>query len=1249
MTTNKHTVWILAALATFSLPSLAGADGLATGLLFSSQRCGQVRSITDRRTADGLLKRARQAIEQGNLELADWYVKRAEALDVTYDSVFQRFVDTPEKVREAMEIMRRTGQAPPAPEVAGPNGGPTDSTATQRKVTKSPQEIAEAAKAAVMNAEAEAARNAKGQAARYLQNGRLALAEGDIKEAVAWYQKSLLIEATFEPNEYSTESLADALQQYGVDTASLLAAASARREQPDDAIDATGGLVDPATLRHDARQKTQTAADAKVPSNELLSRGKGIAEGSTQMPTASAYQETMRLLSEAQVALDRGELKVAETLAQQAQNLRLPDQSYEVGDPRPWMILMEISRRQERVQSYPQSELTTSIAPPPTPQGVPGVVIPSGYDPLSNPSRVTPAQATMPSPPMTAQQQAAPAYTYPPQPNGAMPNAAWPSSQPSPPADVPAQRTPVSPNWSPAPADTFTQPQPPPSRTPGPQMIANPTVQSGLSSSGLSSSGFPADNLSSSGAAPSALAPIVTSPQSSPNRQGTGGRSHSPEMNEPGTISTFGETVSAPAPDTATDPLDASEFELPTPSPLSPTPRDKNVTTIDDDDIVSQQKSPGETLFQEGELALSSQRRTVARELFREAWKYEKELSPETRQRLQDHLQSLAGNETPAPAAELVEPNVLSSVEKEEARKVISEMSKRQATISAMKDSDPMDAWEKLKELREFVASSKVDEKTRQRLLQRVDRTSADLENYISINRAKIENDERNKKIIAEIDRTREQRVRNQQRLAELVDQFNQLIDQQRFPEASVIAKQAAELDPLNPVVQSILWKSNVARQVASNLKRTQQFESNALQMLDDVADSAVPMEGDIMFPDVRYWDELTKSRRELMAEKKRQFSDVELEIQQALKKPVDVQFEDTPLSTVLERLSQMTGVNIFLDPEGLSAEGVTGSTTVSLSLRKPVQFKSALNLILQPLHLSYIVQNEVLRITSEQVRDSDIYPKVYPVADLVIPIPSFGPGNHLGLPAALREAYALANSSADYGGYKQRPFTLAADGGAPTEASVLAQMGIGSNGMNPGQNMGFAQPGQGGGGVQADFDTLIELITRTVSPESWEDVGGTGTIAEFPTNLSLVVAQTQEVHEKIVDLLAQLRRLQDLQVTIEVRFITLNDNFFERIGVDFDFNIVDNSGLTQADIINRANEDLPSVTIGLDPSGARRWTSILGSRKAVLERPLRPLAVSMPTRQRISVSPSSAISRPSSSFRPPRGTREPMCSKRQR
>src|SRR5690606_3847999 len=48
----------------------------------------------------------------------------------------------------------------------------------------------------------------------------------------------------------------------------------------------------------------------------------------------------------------------------------------------------------------------------------------------------------------------------------------------------------------------------------------------------------------------------------------------------------------------------------------------------------------------------------------------------------------------------------------------------------------------------------------------------------------------------------------------------------------------------------------------------------------------------------------------------------------------------------------------------------------------------------------------------------------------------------------------------------------------------------------------------------------------------------------------------TSEVHDEIVDLLRQLRRLQDLQISVEVRFITVSDSFFEQIGVDFDFGI---------------------------------------------------------------------------------------------
>ena len=180
--------------------------------------------------------------------------------------------------------------------------------------------------------------------------------------------------------------------------------------------------------------------------------------------------------------------------------------------------------------------------------------------------------------------------------------------------------------------------------------------------------------------------------------------------------------------------------------------------------------------------------------------------------------------------------------------------------------------------------------------------------------------------------------------------------------------------------------------------------------------------------------------------------------------------------------------------------------------------------------------------------------------------------------------------------------------------------------------------------------------------------MGGPGSIAPFETNLSLVISQTQEVHEEIVDLLEQLRRMQDLQVTIEVRFITLNDNFFERIGVDFDFNIMQNthnpiaagfgpvdhqplSGTQTRNYGGSTNGGGTSVA-GLQNSGS----SPAQSRRLHL-RPGHPLhpgqlrpghaAVRRLRRHRAAprwVLPSSATWRPISSSTPPRATHAATC-----
>ena len=98
----------------------------------------------------------------------------------------------------------------------------------------------------------------------------------------------------------------------------------------------------------------------------------------------------------------------------------------------------------------------------------------------------------------------------------------------------------------------------------------------------------------------------------------------------------------------------------------------------------------------------------------------------------------------------------------------------------------------------------------------------------------------------------------------------------------------------------------------------------------------------------------------------------------------------------------------------------------------------------------------------------------------------------------------------------------------------------------------------------------LIELIAITVEPLSWSSsasvIGASATggqqrrvnipghgegsiIARMGQPGDLVVVNTKHVHKQIEDLLASLRSSQNLQVSIEARFITVSDEFMEDIG----------------------------------------------------------------------------------------------------
>ncbi|MEK6249185.1 MAG: hypothetical protein N2C12_13470, partial [Planctomycetales bacterium] len=383
-----------------------------------------------------------------------------------------------------------------------------------------------------------------------------------------------------------------------------------------------------------------------------------------------------------------------------------------------------------------------------------------------------------------------------------------------------------------------------------------------------------------------------------------------------------------------------------------------------------------------------------------------------------------------------------------------------------------------------------------------------------------------------------------------LVKEYNTLRNEHRFYEAEVKAKEARLLAPDEPVVEQLFQDIRFYRRTALNDRLRDDKESAVWESLADAERTAIPY-GNTDDP-IKYhvdWTSLSASRSKYQGDGQRDRHPAELEIERKLGTPITMKFTDAPLNEVIDYIKKIAKINVYLDPQGLAAEGVHPSQPVSIELEE-ISIRSALKLVLSQFSLKYVINNEVLKITSEHLGDRTVFPKTYNVADLVIPIPNFSPHERHGINRALDEGYRQTNQTlagATGGSFQPPGYALASTSGQVPD-NIMAQGGGGGGGG-----------GGAGSSSTADFDSLINLITTTIEPDSWEDVGGPGTVAPFETNLSLVVSQTQEVHEKIADLLRQLRRLQDLQVTIEVRFITLTDNFFEQIGIDVDFNIDDN------------------------------------------------------------------------------------------
>jgi hypothetical protein len=98
--------------------------------------------------------------------------------------------------------------------------------------------------------------------------------------------------------------------------------------------------------------------------------------------------------------------------------------------------------------------------------------------------------------------------------------------------------------------------------------------------------------------------------------------------------------------------------------------------------------------------------------------------------------------------------------------------------------------------------------------------------------------------------------------------------------------------------------------------------------------------------------------------------------------KSTGLEFTETPLEQIVHQLQEEYGISIQLDVPALSDAGLNPQEPVTINVHN-VSLRSALRIMLKQHQLTYIIQNEVLTITTPEQAETNLVTCVYDVRDL--------------------------------------------------------------------------------------------------------------------------------------------------------------------------------------------------------------------------------------------------------------------------
>ena len=324
----------------------------------------------------------------------------------------------------------------------------------------------------------------------------------------------------------------------------------------------------------------------------------------------------------------------------------------------------------------------------------------------------------------------------------------------------------------------------------------------------------------------------------------------------------------------------------------------------------------------------------------------------------------------------------------------------------AILDEDPDGSLAILDELRGAVkTASDVVPELRENLLRRLAANSVDVENRKEAILARQQLAD-NRRAEAEAQaRLVEAITIEEQRMEQLTDEVAALLEQgaagneAAWEEAELVARIIDSMRPGNAVGAAAIFTTEAAGQLDKAYRMRALRADKFLEQLYQVELSAVPFpdEPPVNYPSAERWQELTEKRKKYKSVDLKRDSPNEQRILEQLDKNTEFEFSGESIEEVIEFISDYHGIPILIQEDALAEVGIGTDEPITKYL-SGITLRSALKIVLEPLDLTYIIKDEVMQITTSDRAGEAAQVRVYPVADLAIPIQIIGGGGGGGL-----------------------------------------------------------------------------------------------------------------------------------------------------------------------------------------------------------------------------------------------------------